>query len=164
MDKWLNRRAHIPKSEGSIPSPDPTQSMREDKQKPTYEELPLDPENDPPEVLEDLEVLIEKLQNKAASIKQQLEVVAIREKQNLAVDYTRVKRALFARAQTNKSITALQRIAKVRRQQAALKSGNSFEKFFFEAAKEKLAADVLTDVMGHTFFKMREAEKLDGKC
>ncbi len=137
--------------------------MREDKQKPTYEELPLDPENDPPEVLEDLEVLIEKLQNKAASIKQQLAVVTIREKQGLEVDYTRVKRALFARAQTNKSITALQRIAKARRQQAALSSGNSFEKFFFEAAKEKLSAEALTMVMGHAFFKMREVEKLSSE-
>ena len=163
MDKWLNRRAHIPKSEGSIPSPATTLSMREDKQPHTYEELPLDPEKDPPDDLEELEVLIEKLQNKSASIKQQLEVVAIREKQCLSVDYTRVKRALFARSQTNKSITALQRIAKVRRQQAALSSGNTFEKFFFEAAKEKLSAEALTTVMGHTFFKMREAEKLSGE-
>jgi hypothetical protein len=137
--------------------------MSKDKQPPTYEALPLDPENDPPEDLGELEVLIEKLQNKSASIKQQLEVVAIREKQGLAVDYTRVKRALFAKAQTNKSITALQRIAKVRRQQAALDSGNTFEKFFFASAKEKLSADALTMVMGHTFFKMREAENLAGK-
>jgi hypothetical protein len=132
----------------------------ENKPKPTYEDLPLDPEKNPPESIEELEVLISKLQDKTASIKQQLEVVAIREKQGLDVDYTRVKRAIFAKSQTNKSIAALQRLLKSRRQQAALKTGNSFEKFFFEAAKDELSSDLLASLMDRTFAKMKEAENL----
>ena len=134
-----------------------------EKPKPTYEALPIDPENNPPESIDDLEILIGKLQEKSASIKQQLEVITIREKQGLEIDYTRVKRSIFARARTNKSISALQRILKKRRQQNALASDTSFEKFFFEAAKEKLKSDMFTSIMEHTFVKMREVEKLCGK-
>lgn len=130
------------------------------KTKPTYEILPLDPEKNPPENIEDLEILINKLLTKSSSIKQQLEVVTLREKQCLPVDYNRVKRAIFARTQTNKSIAALQCILKKRRQQLALKSATSFEKFFFEAAKDKLSSEQLTDIMQHTFVKMKELEHL----
>ncbi len=130
------------------------------KTKPTYEVLPIDPENNPPESIDELETLIDKLQEKSASIKQQLEVVTIREKQGLDVDYTRVKRSIFARAQTNKSIAALQRILKKRRQQLALRSDTSFEKVFFEATKEKLTTEEFRDIMELTFTKLKELGNL----
>ena len=162
MDKWLSRLAHNQEIEGSTPSPVTNSSMSEKETHPPYppyEILPIDPEKNPPETIEELEILIDKLQGKSASIKQQLEVIAIREKQGLAVDYSRVKRAMFARTQTNRSIAALQRIVKNKRQQAALKSGSPFEKFFFEVAKAKLSADMLTALMDDAFLKMREAER-----
>ena len=138
--------------------------MSTEKRTPTYEELPIDPENNPPETIEELETLISKLQNKSASIKQQLEVVAIREKQGLEVDYTRVKRSIFARSQTNKSIAALQRILKSRRQAAAITSDNSFEKFFFAAARDKLSGELFSAVLEDTYNKMREAENIAAKA
>ena len=94
---------------------------------PPYEDLPKDPELNPPETLEELETLIDKLQAKSASIKQQIEVVAIREKQRLPVDYDRLKRTIFARSQTNKSIAALQKIAKQKRQELVSRLDTSFE-------------------------------------
>lgn len=138
--------------------------MSTEKRTPTYEELPIDPENNPPETIEELETLIRKLQNKSASIKQQLEVVAIREKQGLEVDYTRVKRSIFARSQTNKSIAALQRILKSKRQAAAITSDNSFEKFFFAAARDKLSGELFSAVLEDTYNKMREAETIAAKA
>jgi hypothetical protein len=105
-------------------------------------------------------MLISKLQEKSASINQQLEVITIREKQGLDVDYTRVKRSIFARAQTNKSISALQRILKKRRQQLALRSDTSFEKVFFEAAKEMLTIEEFRDIMELTFTKLKELGNL----
>ena len=124
----------------------------------TYEELPLDPEKNPPETIEELETLIGKLQNKSASIKQQLEIVAIREKQGLAVDYIRVKKSIFARSQTNKSIAALQKILKKKRQLATAGTENSFEKFFFCAAKDQLSADEFTAILEQTYRMIKEAE------
>lgn len=138
--------------------------MSTEKRAPTYEELPIDPENNPPETIEELETLISKLQNKSASIKQQLEVVAIREKQGLEVDYTRVKRSIFARSQTNKSIAALQRLLKSKRQAAAITSDNSFEKFFFAAARDKLSGELFSAVLEDTYNKMREAETIAAKA
>jgi len=137
--------------------------MSENKQRPSYEVLPLDPENNPPDTIEEIEILINKLQSKSVNIKQQLEIVALREKQGLPVDYTRVKRSMFARTQTNKSISALQRIAKAKRQKTSLKPGNPFEKFFFEAAKDKLDTSTFTALMDLTFIKMRAAEKPEGE-
>jgi hypothetical protein len=137
--------------------------MKRNEPRRTYEVLPIDPENNPPETIEEIETLIYKLQSKATSIKQQLEVIALREKQGLEVDYSRVKRAMFARTQTNKSVAALQRIVKLKRQQNAIRTGNPFERFFFEAAKEKLPADTLASIMEHTFVKMRDAELVGGK-
>lgn len=134
--------------------------MSEDKTKPNYEVLPLNPENNPPETIDEIELLIHKLQTKAASIKQQIEVVNMREKQGLEVDYLRLRRTMFARAQTNKSIAALQRLVKFKKQQAVIKSGNPFERFFFEAAKETLSTDTIVSLMDLTFSKMQEAEKL----
>ena len=162
MDKWLSRLAHNQEIEGSTPSPATIPSMSTNTTAPTYEVLPLNPENNPPESIEEIEILINKMQNKSASIKQQLEIVAIREKQGLPVNYTRVKRALFARSQTNKSVAELQRIVKHRRQQEALNSGQSFEKFFFEAAKENLPPDEFNIVLDNAFFRMRQFEKLSG--
>lgn len=124
----------------------------------TYEKLPIDPENNPPETIEELEILISKLQCKAANIKQQLEVVTIREKQGLEVDYTRVRKSIFARAQTNKSIAALQILLKKRRQAVAVTSDNSFEKFFFCAAKDHLSADKFTAILEQTYRMIKEAE------
>lgn len=132
--------------------------MSENITKPTYEVLPIDPENNPPETIEEIELLVSKLQDKTNSIKQQLEVIAIREKQGLEVDYTRVKRALFARTQTNKSIAALQRILKKKRQQSFLEAGLSFEKFFFESAKEKLSAAMFSSLMDLTVLKMQKVK------
>jgi hypothetical protein len=132
--------------------------MSENITKPTYEVLPIDPENNPPETVEEIEELLSKMQDKTNSIKQQLEVVAIREKQGLEVDYERVKRALFARTQTNKSIAGLQRVLKKRKQQAYLESGIAFEKFFFESAKAKLSAEMLSSVMADTLLKMKIAD------
>lgn len=126
--------------------------------KPTYENLPIDPENNPPETIDEIETLIGKLQNKSASIKQQLEVVVIREKQGLPVDYTRVKRSIFARAQTNKSISALQVILKKKKQATFACPGNSFEKFFFAAAKDSLSSDVFSKILEHTYTSLRQAE------
>jgi hypothetical protein len=137
--------------------------MSENNQRPSYEVLPLDPENNPPDTIEEIEILINKLQSKSVNIKQQLEIVALREKQGLPVDYTRVKRSMFARTQTNKSISALQRIAKAKRQKTSLKPGNPFEKFFFEAAKDKLDTSTFTALMDLTFIKMRAAEKPEGE-
>ena len=137
--------------------------MSENKQRPSYEVLPLDPENNPPDTIEEIEILINKLQSKSVNIKQQLEIVALREKQGLPVDYTRVKRSMFARTQTNKSISALQRIAKAKRQKTSLKPGNPFEKFFFEAAKDKLDTSTFTALMDLTFIKMQAAEKPEGE-
>lgn len=134
--------------------------MIENKIKPTYEVLPIDPENNPPETIEELEELIAKLQDKSYSIKQQLEVITIREKQGLEVDYNRVKAALFARTYTNKSIAALQRILKKKRQKSFLESGISFEKFFFESAKASLNASLLSSIMDDALIKMREADSL----
>jgi hypothetical protein len=137
--------------------------MSENNQRPSYEVLPLDPENNPPDTIEEIEILINKLQSKSVNIKQQLEIVALREKQGLPVDYTRVKRSMFARTQTNKSISALQRIVKAKRQKTSLKSGNPFEKFFFEAAKDKLDTSTFTALMDLTFIKMQAAEKPEGE-
>jgi hypothetical protein len=134
--------------------------MSENKTKPNYEVLPLNPENDPPETIEEIEILIDKLQNKALSIKQQIEVVNMREKQGLDVDYLRLRRTMYAKAQTNKSIAALQKIVKLKKQQLFLKTGNPFERFFFEAAKETLSTDIIVSLMATTFSKMQEAEKL----
>lgn len=127
----------------------------------TYEKLPIDPENNPPETIEELEILISKLQCKAANIKQQLEVVTIREKQGLEVDYTRVRKSIFARAQTNKSISALQKILKKRRQTIASSSNNSFEKFFFDAARDVLPSELFSVVLESTYNKLRESESIN---
>lgn len=135
--------------------------MRKEPRKITYENLPLDPEKNPPDTIEELEVLIDRLQCKSASIKQQLEVVAIREKQGLEVDYSRVKRAIFARAQTNKSISALQKILKKRRQTIASSSNNSFEKFFFDAARDVLPSELFSVVLESTYNKLRESESIN---
>lgn len=126
----------------------------------TYEKLPIDPENNPPETIEELEILISKLQCKAANIKQQLEVVTIREKQGLEVDYTRVRKSIFARAQTNKSIAALQILLKKKRQLVAVGTENSFEKFFFAAARDALPSDLFAVVLEDTYKKLREAENI----
>ena len=115
------------------------------------DDLPRDPEKNPPEKLEDLEELIRKLQAKSDSIKQQLAVVELREKQGLPVDYTRVKRSLFARSQTNKSITALQKIAKAKRQELMRQSDINFEKAFFEAAKQSLSSEQFGEVLSLAF-------------
>lgn len=132
--------------------------MNENTGKPTYEKLPLNPEQNPPETIEEIEILIDKLHGKAVSIKQQLEVVAIREREGLTIDYDRVRRAVYAKAQTNRSIAALQRIVKNKRQQEAAKAGHSFEKFFFEAAKEELSSELLTTVLERAFIKIRSLE------
>lgn len=126
---------------------------------PPYEDLPKDPELNPPETLEELETLIDKLQAKSASIKQQIEVVAIREKQRLPVDYDRLKRTIFARSQTNKSITALQKIAKQKRQELVSRLDTSFEKRFFETAKDVLPTDKFAEILNTTYSKLITMEK-----
>jgi hypothetical protein len=138
--------------------------MSTEKRIPTYEVLPIDPENNPPETIEELETLISKLQSKSASIKQQLEVVTILEKQGRKVDYTRVKRSIFARTQTNKSIAALQKILKNRRQAMSITSDNAFEKFFFAASRDKLSAELFSAVLEDTYNKMRTAESIKAKA
>jgi len=138
--------------------------MSEYKTIPQYEVLPIDPENNPPETIEEIEALVSKLQDKTDSISQQLEVIAIREKQGLEVDYTRVKRALFAKRKTNKSISALQRIAKKKRQQSYISTAFTFEKFFFEVAKEILSAKDLSRLMDITLLKIREADEINLKA
>lgn len=126
----------------------------------TYEVLPLNPEKNPPESIEELEELIDKLQEKSRSIKQQLEVIALREKQGLEVDYTRVKGAIYARSQTNKSIAVLQLILKKKKLSLSPSSATAFEKFFFSAAKEKLPGDLFSSLIEETYTKLRAAENL----
>lgn len=133
--------------------------MSENTTKPTYEILPLDPEKNPPETIEEIEILIDKLRNKAVSIKQQLDILSIRERQGIEIDYTRVQRMLYAKAQTNRSIAALQRIVKNKRQQEALTAGTSFEKFFFESCKETLSADIFAKILDQTLTRMRASER-----
>ena len=159
MDKRLSRLAHNQKIESSNLSPATNKNMSENRPTPTYEVLPLDPENNPPETIEEIEVLLNKLQDKAINIKQQLEVVAIREKQGLEVDYERVKRALYAKACTHRSISGLQRILKNRKQQSqfqAAQERGTFEKFFFEEAKERLSASLISTLMDNALARMKE--------
>ncbi|MEN6635517.1 MAG: hypothetical protein ABFC56_06680 [Clostridiaceae bacterium] len=131
------------------------------EQKQMGEDLPRDPEKNPPESLEELEALIKKLQEKSDTIKQQLVMVEIREKQGLSVDYSRVKRSIYARAQTNRSISALQRIAKERRRKLASAGALSFEKAFFLAAKEMLDTELFKNVLARTFTLMpQEMQKV----
>lgn len=137
--------------------------MITEKKAPTYETLPLNPEDNPPETIEETEILISKLQAKSAHIKQQLEVVVIREKQGLPVDYPRVKRAMFARSQTNKSISALQVILKKKKQAAVRYPTDSFERFFFSASKDILSSDMFSRVLEATYNKLRQAEPLSSK-
>ena len=124
-----------------------------------YDDLPIAPENNPPESLEELEDLISKLKDKSASIKHQLEVVAMREKQGLEIDYDRLKRTVFAKSQTNKSISELQKIAKKKRQELAVKTGVSFEKCFFLAAKEKLSSEQFNEIVAHTYLSFNSSIK-----
>lgn len=124
------------------------------------DDLPKDPEKNPPDTIEEIDNLILQLQNKSLSIKHQLDAIDIREKCNLEVDYEKVKRMMYARKMTNKSISALQKIAKQKRLQLLAASGTSFETCFFAAAKDSLPADIFSQVLEKTYAKLREAEAL----
>ena len=116
----------------------------------SYEELPLSPEKNPPENLEDLELLISRLQEKSDNMRLQLENIVIREKEGLFVDYKKVKKLMYARSRTNRSVAALQRTAKQKRKQLNDNSEYKFEQLFMLVAKEELSLDQYSHILDIT--------------
>lgn len=121
------------------------------------QDLPHNPEENPPETIEELDDLIDKLQLKSLDIKHQLELAEIREKQGEPVDYDRVRRAQYARQRTNRSITALQRILKQKKLEAEGSQSKDFASTFVRIAMSQLPYDTYSDLMEKTSARIASA-------
>lgn len=117
------------------------------KRKPS---LPIKPEENPPESLEEIESLIFKLTEKVLHMKLQLEDIAEQENKGIIPDYRKVKAILFAKTKTNQSITALQKIAKAKREERSVKEGFKFEKLFMLVTRETLDLDTYKRILNIT--------------
>jgi hypothetical protein len=151
---------------GSNPTLSSTQMQESEKKKATgnlNKELQLNPELNPPENIDELECLISRLQNKAINMRLQLEDISSREKDGLFVDYDRVKRLLYARTRTNKSISALQRIVKQKRREINEKLGYKFEQLFMLVAKEELPLSKYKDILNICKARYEAKEALEVK-
>ena len=121
------------------------------------QELPHNPEENPPETIKELDDLITALQLKSLDIKHQIELAEIREKQGEAVDYDRLRRARYARQRTNRSITALQKILKQKKMEAEGAHSKDFASTFVRIALSQLPYDTYTDLMEKTSARIAAA-------
>jgi hypothetical protein len=122
-------------------------------------DIPVNPEDNPPESLEELEKLIDKLRLKALDIKHQLDVVVTREEQRLPVNYNWVKKAVYAKDRTNYSISILQRIAKQRRDKIKNTEDANFQNVFIKVAKDTLTTLVFDSLVDKTNEKLAAMNK-----
>lgn len=164
MDKsGLSRLAHNQKNEGSNPSPattsnfymfdflkknqDPERQTDQNKGVRDHDLLPLNPEENPPDSLEELELLISKLQHKVDSISMRLTKLEMCIANNEKIDELEYKRAMYAKKRTNRSINILQRIAKRRRLADPNSRFESVNSLFVKKAKNILDSDTYSKIM-----------------
>lgn len=110
-------------------------------------DAPLNPEQNPPDSLEELDALIKTLQLKAMDIKHQLDIADRKIQAGKPVDEERLNRASYARQRTNHSIAALQQIAKKRRAATVEQYGTSLERQFMLIAKDRLPSASYDEIM-----------------
>lgn len=113
-------------------------------------ELPLNPEKNPPDSIDELAELIDKLQEKSDSIKCYINFLEMSSKQGKKIDLYSYKRASTARSKTNVSITKLQRILKHRKMQNPAYAKTCFMSRFFDIAKKNLPTDLFNSLFVKT--------------
>jgi hypothetical protein len=122
-------------------------------------ELPLSPENNPPDGIEELADLIDKLQDKANNIKTYLRFLEMSSQQGKRADLASYRRSSTARNKTLVSIAKLQRLLKQRKLQNPNYAHSSFMSKFFDVCKDELPKDIFEDTFNKTVAKLETSKE-----
>lgn len=112
-----------------------------------HSSLPLSPEDNPPDSLEELDALVKQLQHKVDSINMRLMEIQADSKEGLPVDKREYRSAVYAKTRTNRSINALQQIAKKRRMVDPSNKYDTVNAIFVKLAKAQMGSEEFNDLM-----------------
>lgn len=114
--------------------------------------IPLRPEDNPPDDIDELSALIDLLEEKATTIKLSINREMLLEPDNRNMSW--LTRASCAKTKTYRSIGALQRLLKSKKE--ALKSSrtHNFHMVFFDTAKQVLEPKIFTHLVDEAQLKV----------
>jgi hypothetical protein len=123
-----------------------------------YADLPHNPELNPPDSINELEELINKLLDKSESIKSYMAFLEQKSTHGQGIDLMSYNKSSVARKKTNISIAALQRILKKKKLESPLYRENYLANLFLEEARDKLSPDQFLELMQAAKAKLKDYE------